>query len=404
MSNMALSEKQNDVLQCYLNEQPKILITSGAKRAGKTFIQIILFMQHISSYDEKGLKFIVGGANQAAIRRNVLDDIELIIGREIKLDENRSFRLFNQTVYVFDGQTSDAWKKARGFTAAGAFLNEGTALHDKFVKEVISRCSYKDSKVFIDTNPEDPQHTVKTDYIDKSGARLKNGRLNIKAFNFTLFDNNALDPEYVESIVQSTPDGMYMDRDVYGRWVAPEGVVYRNFNQEVHYVDEVDMSSMVNVFAAVDWGYEHFGAIVVIAESKDSKFYLIEEHAYQHKEIDEWVDIAKGIRERYGRIPYFCDSARPEYVARFRKEKFKAINADKSVISGIEEVARLYKQERLFILRSTAKRFKDEINSYVWDSKSGMPVKQMDDVQDAIRYAIYTFMKPRRLKGDPMKR
>lgn len=401
---MNLSTKQKEVLSCYLTERPKVLITAGAKRAGKTFIQIILFMHHVASYDEKGLKFILGGATQAAIRRNILDDMELVIGRQIKLDENRSFRLFGQMIYVFDGSTSDAWKKARGFTAAGAFLNEGTALHDKFIKEVMSRCSYPDAKVFIDTNPEDPRHPVKTDYIDKDGARLSNGRLNIKSFLFTLFDNDALDPEYVESIVQSTPDGMYMDRDVYGRWVAPEGVVYKNFNQDIHYVDEVDMSNMVNIFAAVDWGYEHYGAIVVIAESKERDFYLIEEHAHQHKEIDEWVDIAKGVRNRYGKIPFYCDSARPEYVVRFRKEKFKAINAEKAVVSGIEEVARLFKQERFFILKSTAKRFKEEINSYVWDSKSGMPVKQMDDVMDAIRYAIYSFMKPRRLKGDPSRR
>lgn len=36
------------------------------------------------------------------------------------------------------------------------------------------------------------------------------------------------------------------------------------------------------------------------------------------------------------------------------------------------------------------KRFKDEIYMYVWNDKTGEPVKQFDDVQDAIRYAIYT--------------
>ena len=36
-------------------------------------------------------------------------------------------------------------------------------------------------------------------------------------------------------------------------------------------------------------------------------------------------------------------------------------------------------------------RFKEEIYMYVWDEKKGEPVKAFDDVQDAIRYAIYSY-------------
>lgn len=43
--------------------------------------------------------------------------------------------------------------KARGFTSAGAF-KRGTALHNMFIKEVFSRCSYKGARILIDTNPE----------------------------------------------------------------------------------------------------------------------------------------------------------------------------------------------------------------------------------------------------------
>ncbi len=32
----------------------------------------------------------------------------------------------------------------------------------------------------------------------------------------------------------------------------------------------------------------------------DGTAYLIEEHATQFEEIDYWVDVAKGIQERYG--------------------------------------------------------------------------------------------------------
>lgn len=385
-----LNRKQREVVECIRTEDPKILICSGAKRAGKTYLLTYVFLAHVASFRGQGLSFILGGATQASLRRNVLDDVESILRQDITLDKTNGFKLFGNKVYCFDGQNSDAWKKVRGFTAAGAFLNEGTALHNDFVKEVISRCSYPGARIFIDTNPENPQHYIKTDYVDKDGQRLSSGRVNIRAFNFTLFDNEALDAEYVESIVKSTPSGMYTDRDIYGRWVSPEGVVYPDFRQEL-YVSPADIADMdfERYFAGVDWGYEHFGAIVVCGVRSDGTTVTTDIYAAQHEEIDYWVGIAKSIKERCGNINFYCDDARPEHMTRFRKEGIRAINAKKSVLSGIEQVGKGFKTGTLLITDEN-KRFKDEIYQYVWNDTTGEPVKQFDDVLDAIRYAIYT--------------
>ncbi|OHX39222.1 PBSX family phage terminase large subunit [Cytobacillus oceanisediminis] len=395
-----LTPKQKEVWDIFIKEQPKILLASGAKRAGKTFVFILLFLMHIAKYEGQGLSFIIGGSTQASIRRNVLNDMEEILGKELKLDKTNAISIFGNKVYCFDGTNADAWKKARGFTAAGALLNEGTALHDMFVKEVISRCSYPGARVLIDTNPENPAHFVKTDYIDKDGQKLKNGKLNIKAFHFTLFDNIYLDEEYVESIIAATPSGMFTDRDIYGLWVAAEGVIYKDFNQKIHYVtsEEVEKLRFVRYWAGVDWGYEHPGSIVVLGEDDKGDIYLLEEHAKQHEEIDYWVKIANEIKSRYGNINFYCDTARPEHVIRFRRERIRAINADKAVISGIEEVSRLFKLNKLKVVKDKVDRFKKEIFMYVWNQKTGEPVKEWDDVLDALRYAIYTHLKPQRRK------
>lgn len=380
-----LTPKQKEVMDSFIKEKPKILVASGAKRAGKTFVFILLFLMHIAKYEGQGLSFIIGGATQASIRRNILDDMESILGKELKLNKSNAITVFGNKVYCFDGAQSDSWKKARGFTAAGALLNEGTALHDSFVKEVISRCSYKGARVLVDTNPENPAHSVKTDYIDKDGQILESGRLNIRAFNFTLFDNIFLDPEYVESIVASTPSGMFTDRDIYGLWVSAEGVIYKDFNKDVHYISRADLEkvNIVKYFAGVDWGYEHYGSIVVLGKDGKDNIYLIEEHAKKHEEIDYWVKVAKGIKERYGNINFYCDTARPEHLERFRRERIRAINADKKVVSGIEEVARLFKLNKLFIVQDNVDRFDKEIYLYVWNEKTGEPVKLWDDVLDA---------------------
>lgn len=385
---MELNPKQQEVWDSFIKENPKISICSGAKRAGKTFVLILLFLAHVSKFKGQGLSFIIGGVTQSTIRRNVLDDCEKILGKSLKLDKSNAIEIFGNKVYCFGGSNSDSWKQAHGFTAAGALLNEATALHDMFVKEVISRCSYQDARILMDTNPENPSHSVKTDYIDNDGQMLDSGRVNIRSFHFSLFDNIFLDPEYVESIVAATPSGMFFDRDIEGLWVSAQGVVYKDFKKDKHYISSNELAGInfKRYFAGVDWGYEHFGSIVVIGEDDKGCFYLLEEHARQHEEIDYWIDVAKKIKDRYGRINFYCDTAtRPEYVKRFKREGLRAVNADKAVLSGIEEVAKQIKTDNLKIVRDKVERFDKEIYMYAWNERTGEPIKLWDDVLDSLR-------------------
>ena len=387
--------KQIDVLESFAIDNPKILICSGAKRAGKTFILIKIFLAHVSLFRNKGVSFIIGGTTQSSIRRNILNDMELILGREITLGKDSSFKLYGNKIYCFHGANADSYKAMRGFTSAGALLNEATTLHDSFVKEAISRCSYEGARIFMDTNPENPTHTVKVDYIDKDGQKLSNGQLNIKAFNFTLYDNTFLNKEYVESIEASTPSGMFFDRDILGTWVASEGVVYVDFNKDKHYIKEVDIKDIQfkKYFVGVDFGWEHYGSMVVIGLGIDSKYYLLKEYAYKHKDIEYWINIAKEIIKEYGSINFYCDHARPDYISKLKVNGIRAINARKEVLEGISTVATLLKTNKLLILEDNVNIFKNEIYNYVWSKGKDEPIKQNDDVLDSLRYAIYSDMK-----------
>ena len=387
--------KQIDVLKSFAIDNPKILICSGAKRAGKTFILIKIFLAHVSLFRNKGVSFIIGGTTQSSIRRNILNDMELILGREITLGKDSSFKLYGNKIYCFHGANADSYKAMRGFTSAGALLNEATTLHDSFVKEAISRCSYEGARIFMDTNPENPTHTVKVDYIDKDGQLLSNGQLNIKAFNFTLYDNTFLNKEYIESIEASTPSGMFFDRDILGTWVASEGVVYVDFNKDKHYIKEVDIKDIQfkKYFVGVDFGWEHYGSMVVIGLGIDSKYYLLKEYAYKHKDIEYWINIAKEIIKEYGIINFYCDHARPDYISKLKVNGIRAINARKEVLEGISTVATLLKTNKLLILEDNVNIFKNEIYNYVWSKGKDEPIKQNDDVLDSLRYAIYTDIK-----------
>lgn len=391
MINELYSPKQQEVLDFALNTDFFMLINHGAKRSGKTVIDNDLFLFELRRVrkiaDKLNIKlpqYILAGSDLGSLQRNVLIELTNKYDIEFKLDKHNRFVLFGVQVCCFGHSKINDLGRIRGMTAFGAYINEGTMANKEVLYEIKSRCSGEGARIIMDTNPDSPEHYIKKDFIDKADGRI------IKEFQWKLTDNTFLTQRYIDNIVATTPSGMFTDRDINGFWVTPEGIVYADFNEKVHYIDSIEGINFVKYIAGVDWGYSHYGVIVVIGIDDKENYYIIKEIAKQFEEIDFWIEEAKKIQEEYGNIPFYCDTARPEYIQMFKNEFINAIDADKAVLSGIEAVAKLYKSRRLFILRSAVNRFKDEIYMYVWKEKADEPVKEFDDVQDTIRYAIYT--------------
>lgn len=391
--NRLYTPKQIEILKRTNTEDFFILGLHGAKRTGKTVINNDIFLRELIRVrkiaDKLKIKepmYILAGVSSKTIQNNVLQEIYNRYQLDIKFDKHNSFTLFGvKVVQAFTG-TIGGLGGIRGMTAFGAYVNEASLANEKVFKEIISRCSGDGARIVFDTNPDNPEHWLKKEYIDSKSE-------NIISYHFELDDNTFLSPRYIQNIKESTPSGMFYDRDIRGLWVTGEGVVYSDFDSNKHFINDVDNVEFETYIAGVDWGYSHFGSIVVFGIDKKNNWYLLEEHAKQFKEIDYWADVALDIKARYGNINFYCDSARPEHVERFRRERIRAINADKSVLSGIEEVARLIKLGRFFVVSDKVKVFKKEIYNYVWDEKTGNPVKENDDVMDSMRYAIYSHMR-----------
>ena len=77
---------------------------------------------------------------------------------------------------------------------------------------------------------------------------------------------------------------MFYDRGINGLWVSGNGVVYPDFDREVHSISPEEAKKIIfdRYLAGVDWGWEHWGAIVLIGV-KGRCYYVLEEHAAQHK-------------------------------------------------------------------------------------------------------------------------
>lgn len=384
------TQKQLKVLQYIWTHDWFICGLHGAKRAGKTVVNNDTFVTELYRVREianhLGIDepiYILAGTSSTAIQNNILQELYNKYGFEPKYDKHGSFTFCGvKVVQVYTGSISGL-KRARGFTAFGAYVNEASLANEVVFKEIISRCSGEGARIVWDSNPDNPNHWLKRDYIDSDDDMIID-------FSFQLDDNTFLSERYITSIKAATPNGKFYDRDILGKWTVAEGAIYSDYDEKIHVVDTIP--DLVRYYAGVDWGYDHYGSIVIIGEDSNGCRYLVDGVSEQYKEIDWWVDRAKEFKERYGNIIFYCDSARPEHVARFAQERLKAINGNKAVIAGIEEVAKGFKNQTLKVKRGVIPRFFDEIYQYKWkpNSMKDEPLKEYDDVLDALRYAIYT--------------
>jgi len=391
------SEKQTKILKDLSQDDWFILVNHGAKRTGKTILDNDIFLQELIRVrkiaDEDGVdipQYILAGANLGTISKNVLVELTNKYGIEFSFDRHNSFMLFGVQVVQVGTENISGLKRIRGMTAYGAYVNEASLANEEVFDEIKSRCSGRGARIIADSNPDHPEHWLLKDYIENDDPKA-----GIKSYNFKLDDNPFLSERYRERIKASTPSGMFYERNINGSWVSGEGVVYADFDKVKNTITEEEFNKIPikEYFAGVDWGYEHYGSIVVLAEDFKGNIYLIEEHAYQHKFIEQWTAIAKDVISRYGNIIFYCDTARTEHIQKFEDEGIRAEYADKRIMYGVETVAGLIKTGRFFVIYEKMDRFKQEIYKYVWHKTNGQPVKEFDDVLDAVRYAVATHLR-----------
>ena len=392
--NDLLTTKQQEVLHSYLADDYKMMILTGAIRSGKTFIDNLLFLYELRRTAESAKKrgkihpqYILAGASSGSIQNNVINSLRNQFGIELSPDRHNHFHLYGVDIIPVYTQSIRGLSGARGFDSNGAYINEASLANQFVFQEILNRCSEPGARIICDTNPDQPQHFLKTDYIDNEKPGLKT-----KSFRFTIDDNTFLAPDYIQQIKAATPTGMFYDRNILGLWVSGEGLVYRDFDKNKMMIDKLPPNRTYTYYCGVDFGFAegHDTSITVWADDRQGNTYLVEEHTAIHKYIDHWIEVMKQIQQRYGKgLTFWCDSARPEYVSQLMVNGIQARNADKNVLTGIESVAELMTTNSFFVLKSAPVKFIDEIYQYVWDSDKGVPVKKMDNCMDSMRYAIF---------------
>jgi PBSX family phage terminase large subunit len=286
------------------------------------------------------------------------------------LAKHNQFKLFRNTLNCFGADDVDAYKTMTGMTSYGWLGNEMVLQHENTVQEAFNRCSGEGYRILWDTNTDYPEHPIKISHINKSGDKLENGRLRIKAWHFKITDNPYLPKEYIENLIASTPEGMWYDRTISGLWVAAEGLVYTEWDPNIHVIEPFEIPKDWQRVRGIDLGYGHPFVCLFGAIDNDGRLYIYDEHYEAGKLISHH---AAAIKQRGNDFIWTVRDHEEQVGAELEAHGINTEPAKKDVLAGIQKVAARLKVQgdgrpRLFVTTDCPKT-RWELGKYQWLKK-----------------------------------
>ena len=218
-------------------------------------------------------------------------------------------------------------------------------------------------------------------------------------------DNPFLSPVEIKNI-ESTLSVDEIESRKYGRFMGCEGLVYKEFDQNVHVIQPFNVPKEWYDNISIDPGLNNPLSAHWYAVDYDGNVYVIAEHYAKGKDIDYHTDKIKNICESLnwkknydGRYSALIDSAANQRTLANTKsvaELFydRGINVNtkvnKDLFSGISRVKSYLKsadnKTKLFIFENCVNMIR-EFKSYFW-GQGDNPIKKDDHSMDELRYYI----------------
>lgn len=402
--DLRLSEAQE---RSIAHATARINIWEGSVRSGKTIGSLLRWLVYVASAPRGG-DLVVTGKTYDTVKRNVFGPLQdpTITGaaaQHIKYTRGApTATILGRNIEVITANDERAEGRLRGMTCAGAYVDELTLIPENFFDQLLGRLSVAGAKLFGTTNPGSPAHWLRKKYL------LRKAELDLRSWHFTLDDNPALPPEYVEALKREYV-GLWYKRFILGLWVAAEGAVYDMWDERHHIVDI--LPPIVRWIAlGVDYGTTNPFHAGLLGLGADRRLYLTNEWRYDskiaHRQLSDveysarlraWLDEvpiphsdARGVRPEYSIV----DPSAASFRVQLHDDGLTTRLGDNEVVRGIRTVASLLATRRLAV-HSSCNELIEEFPGYSWDDKKSelgedAPIKVADHGLDMLRYAVHT--------------
>ena len=176
-----------------------------------------------------------------------------------------------------------------------------------------------------------------------------------------------------------------------------EGQIW-SFNHETQIADLSNFdTSKMDVFAGLDVGYKDPTAFCVIAYDWDEKkFYVLDEYLDSERTTEQHAGMIKKLIDKWNIDWIYIDSAAQQTRFDFAQNyDITTVNAKKSVLDGIGQVAGIVDNDDLFV-HQNCREVLMCLDQYQWDPNPNLMKERpkhdgASHMADALRYALYTF-------------
>lgn len=176
-----------------------------------------------------------------------------------------------------------------------------------------------------------------------------------------------------------------------------EGQIW-NFDHEkcISNNEKLDIRRM-DVFAGLDVGYRDPTAFCIIAyDWDDEKYYVLDEYLDAEKTTEQHAREIQRLSDKWNIDYIYIDSAAQQTRFDFAQNyDISTINAKKSVLDGIAQVATIVDNDMLYVDQRCAETLSC-IDQYQWDPNPNLAREKpkhnrASHMADALRYALYSF-------------
>lgn len=410
LRRLHMSEKQIDYI---LDSDAFVNLAEGSVRAGKSIGGLVRWLMYIAEDAPKSGELIVTAKTYDTAVRNVFNPLRdtAIFGPLAKATSYTrgapTATILGEQVEVITFNDERSENRLRGMTARGTYVDEWSLMPRSFHEQLLGRHSVDGSQLFGNTNPDNPRHWLKADFIDETGP---GGRLaaDWKVWKFVLDDNPGLSEEK-KAQYRRQYKGLWYRRNILGEWCMAEGTIYDGWDPAQHVVKT--LPPIVRWIAlGIDYGTVNPFAGLILGLGVDGRLYLTHEWRHDSRkamrqmtdaeystEVRGWLagapiygTDARGIRPEW----IVVDPSAASFIHQLYRDGLSPAGADNSVIDGIRLIASLL-AEGLLLVHESCEGWIGEVGGYVWDEKAAQlgedkPVKLDDHSLDAGRYAIKT--------------
>jgi phage terminase large subunit len=376
----------NDVYLPYLDSRNRYQIYYGGAGSGKSwFIAQRMIMRMLN---EKGHKILVVRKVGRTNRHSTFELLKAVIyqfkAQELfKIRENdMHIKCANGNQIIFFG-LDNVNKLKSIFGVTDIWIEEADEVSQSDFEQLNLRLRGKSllpKQIILSFNPVSAQNWIKGYFFDS----IVRGSSVLKT---TYKDNRFIENDY-RQVLEDLKEKDLTFYKIYalGDWGEIGNLIF------THFIVTEDFPKVFDdIIYGGDFGYNAPTAVLKIGV-KDLNFFVSDE-IYERKMTNTMLirNLRSFVNNRNSEM--FFDSAEPDRIEEIALDGFNAYAAEKSIINGINCV----KSKNIYV-HPRCIEFINEMNSYKWkEDRNGNPldepVKFLNHAMDALRYAIYTYLK-----------